>query len=428
MPATSSNSKADRDELLLRPSFIRSWAAVAVLALTLTGCSSSDLGDAEEAASASGGRQLSFAFDGRGFFRAGNVAGLEFVAGTRAGITDATGAFICDEGERISFSIGAVTLGDTACASVAHAAALTASRSPTDPAALNIMRFLMMLDQDENPNNGIAISESVRVAADSWSQIDFSAEDFENELLQVISDIASIEGRIASVPDDVAAFVLLDAGLSCAYSGVFFNRFHGDSGDVPISLSLRIFGGFAGNENVGELVMIRQDPFLPLYLESTGTVTLDTFSSVDSVDFSAEFITSDTLMGSWQNAQTVQAVDRMGSFDAIRLGGTSGEYRFVGNVERENTLEPGRQLLSRFELALSGDTLSGQAFDLLLGVTFPITGRRIAGSNDFEIEVSQLGSATVMLVPDVDGEPVGLTGGWPNFEGNVVEAVGCRLM
>jgi hypothetical protein len=289
------------------------------------------------------------------------------------------------------------------------------------------MRFLMMLDQDENPDNGIVISESVRVMADSWAPVDFSAPDFESELSQVISDIASVDGRFVTVPNVAAAFAFLDAGLSCAYSGVFFDWFLGDSGGVPISLSLRIFREPGDNADVGELHLIRQDPILPLALESTGEVALGAFPSVSNSDFSAEFITSDVLMGSWQNAQTVQATDRSGSFDAFRLGRTDGEYRFVGKVERENLLAPGSQLLTQLEVTLTGDTLSGQAFDLLIGVIFPVTGRRIAGSTDFEIEVSQLGTTTVTLDLDADGEPVGLTGGWPGFEENVVDAVACRL-
>lgn len=425
MQATSRLSNADSNMRLSGPRCRFCWLAVAPLILNIAGCSSGDVTGAGEEAVESSGRQP--AFDGQGFFRAGNVAGLEFVSGTQAGVTDAAGAYRCDEGERIAFTIGSVSLGDTACASVAHAAALTASGSPTDPAALNIMRFLMMLDQDENPDNGISISESVRGIADSWAQIDFVAEDFESELSQVISDIASVEGRVARVPDAADAYVFLDASLACAYSGVFFDWFPGDSGTVPISLSLRVFRETAGNTDVGEFVLIRQDPYLPLFLASTGKVTLGTSPSVNDVDFSAAFITSDLLTGSWQNAQTVQAADRTGTFDAVRLGGNNGEYRFVGKAELENALAPGRQLLTRFEVTLSGDALSGVAFDLLLGAELPMTGRRIAGSNEFEIEVSQLGTATVLLIVDADGAPVGLTGGWPQVEGDVVEAAGCRL-
>jgi hypothetical protein len=420
MPAPSSTSSADSNSILF-------WPAIAALVLNMTGCSSSD-GDGGGAADEvvlSGGQQS--AFDGQGFFRAGNVAGLAFVSGAQAGVTDAKGAFSCDADERISFSIGAVALGDTACGPVAHAAALTVSGSLTDPAAINIMRFLMVLDQDENPDNGIAISDPVRVIADNWAQIDFLAADFESELSQVISDIASIEGRIASVPDAAAALVFLDASLSCAYSGVFYDWFPGNGGSVPISLSLSIFREAVSGVDLGELVMISQDPILPLSLESTGEVELGTFPGISHFDFSAQFITSDMLKGTWSNAQTVQATDRSGRFEAFRLGESDGEYRFVGKVERDNLFVPGRQLLSRFEVTLSGDTLSGRAFDLLLGASLSITGRRIADSNDFEITVSRLGTATVTLMLDADGEPVGLTGGWPQFEGNVIKSVGCRL-
>lgn len=115
-----------------------------------------------------------------GFFRGGNVEGLEYASGAQAGTTDEAGAYTCEKEHRIVFSVGSVTLGETECVSVAHAAALTDSGSLTDRVALNITRFLMMLDQDQAPENGISISEPLRSIAGSWNQVDFSADDFES--------------------------------------------------------------------------------------------------------------------------------------------------------------------------------------------------------------------------------------------------------
>jgi hypothetical protein len=361
-----------------------------------------------------------------GFFRGGNVAGLDFVSGAQKGTTDESGAYACETDRLVTFSVGSVTLGETDCASVAHAAALTESGLPTDRVALNIVRFLMMLDQDQDPENGIFISEPLRSVAPSWNQLDFSVDDFESELYQVASDIASIEPRVPSVPDKVAAFEFLDTSLSCAYSGVYISRFQGETG-LPLNAALSIFRDPATNVDAGEFFLIRQDWPLPVFLNSTSKLMLETLPHVaDNATFFADFVSPDQVMGSWRDAITVENADRTGDFDVIRVGFVDGKYRFVGTLTVP-LIGISRQLQGRIELLLDGDTLYGREFDLLLGVKLPVTGKRLADSNRFEIEVSNLGTAEVTVILDTDGEPIALEGNWPGYEDNVLEAVGCRL-
>ena len=52
---------------------------------------------------------------------------------------------------------------------------------------------------------------------------------------------------------------------------------------------------------------------------------------------------------------------------------------------------------------------------------------RVSTDNEFEIEAANLGTATVTVVLDADGEPTALEGNWPFYEEQVLKAVGCRL-
>ena len=363
----------------------------------------------------------------KGFFRGGDVAGLDFVSGAQKGTTDAAGAYSCETGRQVTFSIGSVTLGQTDCASLAHAAALTDSGLPTDPVALNIMRFLMLLDQDQDPENGILISKPLQSVAASWNQLDFSAADFESELVQVSSDIASVETRVPNVPDAAAASAFLDASLSCAYSGVYINRFSGEAG-LDLNAALTVFRDPATNVDTGEFFLIREEWPLPVYLNSASVLVLETLPEVlDNSKFFADFVSPDRAQGSWQGAVTFNGADSAGDFDVSRVGLMGGEYRFVGNVVFIPTIGTTRKMQSRIELSLDGDALTGNAFDLFLGITFPVTGKRVGSSNQFEIQVSNIGTAEVTVVLDANGEPVSLEGNWPGYQEMVLDAVGCRL-
>jgi hypothetical protein len=126
----------------------------------------------------------------------------------------------------VTFSIGQIVLGTAECSTLLHPPALRGSGSLFDPEALNIARLLLMLDGDQYPATGITISTGLRDIADNWAPVDFGAADFAAELVRIIADIASIEGRTVAAPPTTAdAFSHLDASLACAYSGAFRGTF-----------------------------------------------------------------------------------------------------------------------------------------------------------------------------------------------------------
>jgi len=98
-----------------------------------------------------------------------NIEGLFYLSGETSGITDIDGTFEYEEGEPLIFSIGDIVIGQSS-----GAATLTLSSfAVTNDVLTNITRFMEVLDDDDNPDNGILIIEAVRDLAIGES-IDFN--------------------------------------------------------------------------------------------------------------------------------------------------------------------------------------------------------------------------------------------------------------
>ncbi len=98
-----------------------------------------------------------------GIFIDSPVQGLEYVTRTVSGITDKSGRFSYSNGETITFKIGGVVLGSAIAKPVMSPLDLVpGATSVTNDQVTNICRFLQTMDDDDNPENGILISEAVR--------------------------------------------------------------------------------------------------------------------------------------------------------------------------------------------------------------------------------------------------------------------------
>ncbi|UFS62990.1 putative metal-binding motif-containing protein [Sulfurimonas sp. HSL-3221] len=92
------------------------------------------------------------------------VQGLSYACSSgTAGTTDAGGGYTCPDGDTVTFSVGAVTIGT-----------VTAESGPVAPysffpadtaAAVNLARLLQSLDGDGDPNNGLIDLNSTLIAA-----------------------------------------------------------------------------------------------------------------------------------------------------------------------------------------------------------------------------------------------------------------------
>ena len=102
---------------------------------------------------------------------AGVVSGLQYQTATQSGVTDAQGRFKYLDGEKVTFSVSNVTLGQATGAAVLTTFDLVGITPPTSSLgipynnpkskkfqeALNISIFLQTLDEDGNTSNGIHI-------------------------------------------------------------------------------------------------------------------------------------------------------------------------------------------------------------------------------------------------------------------------------
>ncbi len=195
------------------------WLPLAAALAIIGGCDGNDLpifGPGEKGVSS--GRFLDSA-----------VANLDYQTPSRSGTTDSKGSFSYQGGESVSFSVGRVVLGEAAGQEIVTPVNLVADSSTATPAVRNITRFLLALDQDGDPGNGITISEAVRLAAQGWDTVDFAAADFDSNVAGILSSIGIADGRTVSMKSPAEAARHLERTIFCAYSGGFTGLFSGAS-------------------------------------------------------------------------------------------------------------------------------------------------------------------------------------------------------
>lgn len=139
-------------------------------ALSLAACGGGDGGDGAPDTTISG-RFLDAA-----------VEGLSYRTTKWEGLTDGEGRFTCDAGETIRFSVGNIVLGSAPAKEILTPVDLVAGATDErHPWVVNRTRFLVTLDQDGDPENGITLSDAAHEAAVGWSiNFDQPAENFAN--------------------------------------------------------------------------------------------------------------------------------------------------------------------------------------------------------------------------------------------------------
>ena len=158
-----------------------------------------------------------------GVFRSDTVVGLGYVSGAHTGLTDNSGAFTYEEGQGIAFSVGAVTIGALRTGKdLVSPLDLVSQGTSASNRVLNVVRFLMMLDQDSNANNGVQISAAVTAAAASWAPVNFDTTDLTTTLGPIIPQASTADGVSHLLPDAATAQAHLRAAFYCTHSGSYF--------------------------------------------------------------------------------------------------------------------------------------------------------------------------------------------------------------
>jgi len=174
----------------------------------------------------SGGGSGSSATAG-GVFKDSNTSGLHYVSGSQSGTTGPDGSFTYEVGQPVTFSIGGVTIGTVVGQSVITPVDLVSGANSNSVQVQNIVRFLLMLDSDGDPTNGINISTATQAVAASWSQVNFTTANLPAALVSIISDAASADGTPHTLPDTTVAKAHLESTLLCTRAGAFRGTFSG---------------------------------------------------------------------------------------------------------------------------------------------------------------------------------------------------------
>ena len=128
------------------------------------------------------------------------VAGVTFTNEPSGvtGTTDAQGRFSFEPGDTVTFSIGDLSFPPTTARGVITPLTIAGTDDPTDVVATNIARLLQSLDFDGDASNGIDIASG---AADVATAVDFSAEDFDDQVSDLVANSGSSNTTLVSAED-----------------------------------------------------------------------------------------------------------------------------------------------------------------------------------------------------------------------------------
>ncbi|WP_455207613.1 hypothetical protein [Kaarinaea lacus] len=128
-----------------------------------------------------------------GVFVDSPVSGANYSTETQSGMTNSSGQYNYVGGELVTFSIGGIILGSAMAGPVVTPLMLVEGAvDAADSRVTNIVRLLMTLDSDGNPDNGIEITADAHDAAEGLS-LDFSSTTFDADA-QALVDIVKGTG------------------------------------------------------------------------------------------------------------------------------------------------------------------------------------------------------------------------------------------
>lgn len=165
-----------------------------------------------------------------GVFEDSAVEGLQYVSGDISGVTNAEGEFEYLVGEQVTFSIGDIVVGSAIGAQTITPVSLVAGAvDETNAVVTNIARFLQTLDNDNNPDNGILITEDVRnLAQERTIDFDQSIFNFANDgnVQTIVAELSALtsagaRGLISQSQAQVHLSDTLIANFAGSYEGTF---------------------------------------------------------------------------------------------------------------------------------------------------------------------------------------------------------------
>lgn len=216
-----------------------------------------------------------------GVFTGPVVSGIGYSTPTQNGLTDEEGIFLYRKGERVTFYAGEIVLGSVIGKAVVTTVDLVEGiRSSANPKAVNISRFLQLIDADGDPANGIEITEAIRELL-TWNEANG------------VNDGSIFEDETSIFLSNGGFAVFMDSTLTSLNGGSVFTAV------TPRSLSSRSATGARRNLNTA-LAEIAPHPFTP-YVKEVGIGITDL----------------NTSMTFYQNVLNLHFVDYRGRADRV---------------------------------------------------------------------------------------------------------------
>ena len=143
----------------------------------------------------------------KGQFIDSAVQGLRYVSVSSSGETDEQGIFEYIEGEEVSFYIGNLFLGKTTGTSIVTPLTLTNASSTRDPRVVNILRLLQTLDDNNDPEDGIVITQVVQDQFTQDLALNWAGDIFtDNTIITAILSDVKPDAIIVSAENAMAHF------------------------------------------------------------------------------------------------------------------------------------------------------------------------------------------------------------------------------
>ena len=313
-----------------------------------------------------------------GVLRSDTVFGLGYASGTHSGLTDMNGAFTYEQGQAITFSVGRVTVGTVPTAkTLVTPVDLVGQGSGTSIRVLNVVRFLMMLDEDRNANNGIQISPAVTAEAARWAPVDFDTADLPTTLAAIIQRASAADHVSHVLPDAATAQAHLRTEIYCTRAGSYAGTF--ESNVAPGTR-----GKFAAS--------IFADGSMRSVAQATDTLVFDIQTNDASPLLDTTFAQSAdnprvSVQGSFADetyiSGTYLAADA-GNFQALADPNVAATYKFTWTDEsgRHTLVMDDSNQVSAVGGGLRG-TVTGNIFTGTVTISFPYSPRGRADRSHF---------------------------------------------
>jgi len=230
------------------------------------------------------------------------VEGITYTSGSITGTTTADGTFEYEPGQTVTFSIGGITLGTIGgSATITPVQLVSGASDETDSRVINIVQFLLSIDDDNDPDNGIKITPAMTEAAVGLSLPSLSSPSFDTDAISVINtikDAAPTAGYIG-VYDEVLAEEHLKNSLFSILAGTYSGNYIGDdTGDWTVTVAADGSVSGSGTTNFdGSVFSIAGS------VNTSGTVSASASGSAGTASWAGIVtITSGAFSGSWSGS------------------------------------------------------------------------------------------------------------------------------